>query len=292
MRRGTYSIVARDPQTGQLGVAVQSHWFGVGMVVPWAEPGVGAVATQSIAERSYGPRACELLREGHDPDQALQQLTEADSAAAARQVAVVDAHGNVATHTGSLCIREAGHVTGDGFSCQANMMLNATVPQAMADAFTAADPAKPLDERLLAALDAAEAEGGDIRGRQSATLLVVGGSGDEHWQRDLDLRVDDHPDPLDELRRLHRLHRAYATSERAEELLADGRYDEATRLFVEAAELAPDNDELLFWAGLNTESLDKVRAAAEINPRWLELLDRLSPEIAPTAAAVRQALGR
>jgi uncharacterized Ntn-hydrolase superfamily protein len=296
VRRGTYSIVARDTETGQLGVAVQSHWFGVGTVVPWAEPGVGAVATQSIAERGYGPRACDLLRDGEDAAGALQRLVEDDPAAPARQVAVVDVRGGVAAHTGALCVEEAGHRTGDGFSCQANMMARPTVPDAMASAFTSQPENAPLDERLLAALDAAEAEGGDLRGRQSAALLIVGASG-EAWRRDLDLRVDDHDDPLAEIRRLHRLHRAYETSERAEELVAEGRHEEAAPLFVQASELAPESDELLFWSGLAAaqagdlrSALQRVRAAAAINPRWLDLLGRLRPEIAPAAAEVREAL--
>jgi uncharacterized Ntn-hydrolase superfamily protein len=292
--RGTYSIVARDEDSGQLGVAVQSHWFCVGSIVTWAEPGLGAVATQSLVEPAYGPRALDLLRGGADAGAALTQLTGADSAAALRQVAVVDASGRTAVHTGSSCIAEAGHRTGPGFSCQANMMLTATVPDAMAAAYESRTG--PLDERLLAALDAAEAAGGDVRGRQSAALLVVPGEG-EAWQTLFDLRVDDHPDPLAELRRIHRLQRAYHLSERAEELLAEGRHDDAAPLFVRASEEAPESDELLFWAGLGAAqagdmelALERVRAAAERSPRWLELLDRLGPDVAPAAPAVRAAL--
>src|SRR4051812_14602143 len=294
MRRGTYSIVARDTRSGQLGVAVQSHWFCVGSIVTWAEPGLGAVATQSLAEPAYGPRALDLLRGGADAGTALSLLTAADSAAAVRQVAVVDASGRTATHTGASCIAEAGHRSGPGFSCQANMMLTAAVPGAMAAAFESTTGA--LDERLLAALDAAEAEGGDVRGRQSAALLVVPAEGDA-WQTLFDLRVDDHPDPLAEMRRIHRLQRAYHLSERAEELLAEGRHDEAAPLFVRASEEAPESDELLFWAGLSAAqagdldlALERVRAAADHSPRWLELLDRLQPDVAPAAPAVRAAL--
>lgn len=292
--RGTYSIVARDEDSGQLGVAVQSHWFCVGSIVTWAEPGVGAVATQSLAEPAYGRRALDLLRGGADAGSALSRLTAADSAAAMRQVAVVDGLGRTATHTGSSCIAEAGHSTGPGFSCQANMMLTTTVPDAMAAAFSGSSG--PLDERLLAALDAAEAEGGDVRGRQSAAMLVVPPDGDP-WQTLFDLRVDDHPDPLAELRRIHRLQRAYGLSERAEELLAEGRHDEAAPLFVSASEEAPESDELLFWAGLGAAqagdmdlALERVRAAAGRNPRWLVLLDRLGPDVAPAASAVKTAL--
>ncbi len=294
MRRGTYSIVACDPVTGELGVAVQSHWYGVGTVVPWAEPGVGAVATQSIAERAYGPQACDLLRAGGEPSAVLEQLTAADAAAPLRQVGVVDAQGRVTVHTGESCIEHAGHRTGAGFSCQSNMMTRPTVPDAMAAAYEGARG--PLDERLMAALDAAEREGGDVRGRQSAALVTVPAGG-EHWRRLLDLRVDDHPDPLAELRRLLRLQRAYDMSEAAEELAAEGRHHDAAPLFERAAELAPDSDELMFWAGLAAAqagdtalALDRVRAAAALNPGWLELLNRLAPDVAPGAAAVRAAL--
>lgn len=296
MRRGTYSIVARDPRTGQLGVAAQSHWLAVGNVVSWAEPGVGAVATQGFAERAYGPNALGLLRDGAEARQALDRLTRTDDARELRQVAVVDAAGRVAVHTGSSCVAEAGHRTGSGYSCQAGMMLRASVPDAMADAYEAATG--PLDERLLAALDAAEAKGGDVRGCQSATLLLVAPEG-ERWQRLFDLRVDDHPAPLAELRRLHSRQRAYDLSEQAENLAAAGRHEDAAALFDRAAALAPQNDELMFWSGLSfaqggdmERGLDRVRAAASLNPRWLELLDRLEPEVAPAAAAVRAALDR
>jgi uncharacterized Ntn-hydrolase superfamily protein len=295
VRRGTYSIIAHDPRSGQVGVAVQSHWFGVGTVVTWAEAGVGAVATQSLAEPTYGPDGLRLMREGMPAGEALDRLTEADSGAPVRQVAMVDSRGRAAVHTGSSCVAHAGHRTGPGFTCQANMMLSPTVPDAMAAAYEAARG--PLDARLLAALDAAEAEGGDIRGRQSAALLVVAPEG-EPWRRQLDLRVDDHPDPLAELRRLHHLQRAYDLSEQAEELVAEGRHEEAAPLFEQAAEVAPESDELLFWSGLAAAqggdmavAVARVRAAAALNPSWYELLTRLEPEVAPAAPAVREALG-
>ena len=296
MRRGTYSIVARDPRDGALGVAVQSHWFSVGAVVSWAEPGAGAVATQSLAERSYGPKGLALMRSGVSAPDALPRLLSADAEAAVRQVALVDPAGRAAAHTGALCIPEAGHRTGEGYSCQANIMARPGVPDAMAEAYEAAPGT--LDERLLAALDAAEAGGGDLRGRQSAVLLVVDAEG-ESWRRSVDLRVDDHPDPLGELRRLHRLHRAYELSERAEELTAEGRHDDAAPLYQQAAALAPESDELLFFAGLAAAvagdmdaALDRVRRAMAVNPGWRELLPRLSADVAPGAAAVLAALDR
>jgi uncharacterized Ntn-hydrolase superfamily protein len=296
VRRGTYSIVARDPASGALGVAVQSHWFCVGGVVTWAEPGAGAVATQSLAERSYGPNGLSLMRKGASAPDALVRLLGHDAEAAVRQVAFVDASGRAAVHTGELCIPEASHVAGEGYACQANIMARRGVPEAMAAAYESAGGA--LDERLLAALDAAEAAGGDLRGRQSAALLVVDRTGDP-WRRSVDLRVDDHPDPLAELRRLQRLHRAYELSERAEELAAAGRHAEAAPLFQGAAELAPESDELLFFSGLAAAvagdldtALERVRRAMSVNPGWRELLPRLSPEIAPGAAEVLAALDR
>jgi len=257
MRQGTYSIVARDAATGELGVAVQSHWFSVGPLVPWAQPGVGAVATQSIVEPAYGPRALALLRDGVSAPDALALLTADDPEAAVRQVAVVDADGRVATHTGADCIAFAGDVAGDGFSCQANMMASAAVWPAMAVAFTAARGR--LAERLLAALDAAEAAGGDVRGRQSAAVLVVGPEG-ELWQRAVDLRVEDDAEPLAELRRLLGLHRAYELAEKADTLVGQGRTGEAALLYERASELAPGNDELLFWAGLAAAQLGDLAA--------------------------------
>jgi uncharacterized Ntn-hydrolase superfamily protein len=296
MRRGTYSIVARDPETGALGVAVQSHWFSVGSVVSWAEPGAGAVATQSLAERSYGPNGLALMRKGARAADALARLLADDDEAAFRQVALVDREGRVAVHTGELCIAHAGHRAGEGYSCQANIMARPGVPEAMAEAYESATG--PLDERLLVALDAAQAAGGDLRGRQSAVLLTVDAEG-EPWRRAVDLRVEDHPDPLVEMRRLHTLHRAYEMSEQAEELTGEGRHEEAAPLYERAAELAPDSDELLFFAGLAAAvagdldlALDRVRRAMAVNPGWRELLPRLGPDIAPGAAEVLAALER
>jgi uncharacterized Ntn-hydrolase superfamily protein len=293
MRRGTYSIVARDPATGELGVAVQSHWFGVGAVVAWARPGVGAVATQSVAEVAHGPHALERLQEGLSAPEAIAAVLREDALAHFRQLGVVDAGGEVAVHTGSGCIPYAGEVTGEGFTCQANMMANGTVPAAMAAAYSAHHG--DLAERLLVALDAAEGAGGDVRGRQSAALLVVPADG-EPWRVRFDVRVEDHAEPLGELRRLVRLARAYEMAGRADELAAEGEHTEATKLYLAAAELAPEADELTFWAGLGVAAedldagLELVRRAAAQKPAWLTLLDRLSNELAPTAEAVRAAL--
>jgi uncharacterized Ntn-hydrolase superfamily protein len=295
MRRGTYSIVARDPETGQLGVAVQSHWFSVGSVVSWAEPGVGAVATQSVAEPAYGPRLLELLRGGESPSNALQGLLDADGQARFRQVAVVDATGRVAVHTGEACIQFAGDAQGEGFSAQANMMASPRVWRAMAEAYSGSSG--PLARRLLTALRAAEGEGGDVRGRQSAALVVVGPEG-EPWERVAELRVEDDPDPLDQLARLVDLREAYSLADEADELAASGRHEEAGERFIRASQLSPDNPELLFWGGMGVAQTGNVELgeqlvsrAIELNPGWRELLARLEPEIAPGAEPVRQALG-
>jgi uncharacterized Ntn-hydrolase superfamily protein len=296
VRRGTYSIVARDAATGQLGVAVQSHWFSVGSVVSWAEPGVGAVATQSLAESAYGPRLLELLRGGESPSNALHGLLDADEQARFRQVAVVDATGRVAVHTGEACIQFAGDAQGEGFSAQANMMASPRVWRAMADAYSGSSG--PLARRLLTALRAAEGEGGDVRGRQSAALVVVGPEG-EPWERVVELRVEDDPEPLDQLARLVDLREAYSLADEADELAGRGRHTEAAERYRRASDLAPDNPELLFWGGLGIaqegdvgRGAELVRRAIKVNPGWGELLDRLDREIAPSAQPVRDAVSR
>lgn len=296
LRTGTYSIVARDPATGQLGAAVQSHWFSTGAIVTWAQPGVGAVCSQAIAEPAYGPHMLERLAAGDPPADALAALLEADPRARYRQVAAVSGTGAVAVHTGSDCIPFAGDRSGDGFSCQANMMASDRVWPAMAERF-AATAGQPLERRLLAALEAAEEQGGDVRGRQSAALIVVPAEG-ERWERDVDLRVDDHGEPLAELRRLLDLHDAYNLATEGDELVAEGRHGEAGERYRRSAELAPASHELLFWSGLSTYSLGEpdeglaaVRRAIEMQPGWAELLPRLSADIHPAAPAVSDALG-
>jgi uncharacterized Ntn-hydrolase superfamily protein len=294
VRNGTYSIVAHDAESGEVGVAVQSHWFSVGSVVSWARPGVGAVATQSIGEPSYGPNALDLLAEGVAPREALDRLVAADPRAPFRQVAVVDAHGRVAVHTGESCIAFAGNQTGDGYSVQANMMSSTEVWPAMARAFEAAEG--PLARRLLAALRAAEAAGGDVRGRQSAAVVVAPPEG-EPWRLSVDLRVEDHPEPLDELERVLDLADAYRLAGEGDNLAGEGRHEEASDFYTRAGALAPDSHELIFWSGLAAAqggdmptALDRVRRAIAMQPGWAELLDRLQPDIAPSAAAVRAAL--
>jgi len=280
----TYSIVARDPATGELGVAVQSHWFSVGPIVPWAESGVGAVATQSLVEVSYGPLGLDLMRAGRSAPEALRGLVAADSNAAVRQVAMIDARGRVAAHTGERCIAFAGHETGDGFSAQANLMASERVWPEMAAAYARASG--DLAERLLAALDAAEAVGGDIRGRQSAAILIVSGTptGRPWVDRKFDLRVEDDPRPLAELRRLVNLNRAYARMNRGDELVAEQKFDEATIEYKAAAAMAPEIIELPYWHAVTLASIGRVEDALPIfkqvfkkEPAWATLTPRLVP---------------
>lgn len=282
----TYSIVAYDSTTGQLGVAVQSHWFSVGSLVTWAEPGVGAVATQSFVDPRYGPLGLDLMRTGRSAAEALLALTTSDAGRDVRQVAMVDAQGRVAAHTGAGCVQAAGHHTGRGFSTQANMMERGTVWDAMARAYESADG--DLAERLLRALEAAEGEGGDIRGRQSAAILIVKAepSGQPWNDRLFDLRVEDHPDPVAELRRLVTLQRAYLKLNEGDALVTAGDIDGAVRAYSEAMEIVPDaatNGEAPFWVGVTlastgreAEALPYLRRAYARDPRWSELLGRLS----------------
>jgi uncharacterized Ntn-hydrolase superfamily protein len=294
LSEGTYSIVARDPATGELGVAVQSHWFSVGSLVCWAEPGVGAVATQANVEVSYGPLGLERMRGGEAAPAALAALTNADPQAASRQVGIVDADGGVAAHTGEECMACAGHLLGEQHCCQANVMATEAVWPAMSEAFAAASGDLP--SRLLAALDAGEAAGGDLRGRQSAALLVVPAEG-RHWSKTVDLRVEDHPDPLAELRRLVELHGAYALAGEGDQLAAEGDHAAAATRYVAAYEQAPDFVELEFWAGLSLlqigereRGLNHLRASFERGPGWRVLLERLEPSLAPGAAEAQRLL--
>lgn len=299
----TYSIVAHDAATGQLGVAVQSHWFSVGPIVPWVEPGVGAVATQSFVEPAYGPLGLELMRMGRSAQQALDALISTDEGEAVRQVAFVDAEGNVAVHTGSRAIAAAGHRTGDGYSVQANMMENATVWDAMAEAYEAAEG--DLAERLLAALEAAEAEGGDIRGKQSAAILVVGpeDTGRPWADRLFDLRVEDHPEPVAELQRLVGLQRAYQKLNEGDGHVTEGDIEAAMASYSAAMELVPDeatNGEAPFWVGVTLASVGRVdealpylaRAQAQ-DARWAELVGRLpAAGLLPDDALVQRLITR
>jgi uncharacterized Ntn-hydrolase superfamily protein len=279
----TFSIVARDPTTGEMGVAVQSHYFSVGPVVPWAEAGVGAVATQSLVLVEYGPGGLNLMRAGMTAQQALDSLLRADEHRAGRQVAMVDAKGTVAVHTGDQCIADAGHQTGAQFSVQANLMANATVWPAMAAAFEQAQG--DLGERMLQALEAAQKAGGDIRGQQSAAILVVRGTSTGKPWKDwvYNLRVEDSEEPLKELRRLLRLQRAYNLNTSGDDFLAEKKMPGAMKAYEDAYNLAPEVIELKFWAALtmytNGREAEGLKLFREVFSRerlWVDLIPRLA----------------
>jgi len=274
----TYSIVARDPATGELGVAVQTRWFNVGETVPWAQPGVGAVATQSFSEKSYGPLGLERMRAGAPAAEALAALIADDPDREVRQVGMVDAMGGSIAFTGARCVEAAGHLTAPDLSVQANMMERPTVWPAMVSAYR--ESAEPLADRLMAALRAAEAEGGDVRGRQSAALLVVPAAGPP-WSIRYDLRVEDDRAPLDELARLLRLARAYEAFDRSEAPALAGDLAAAAAAMTEAHELAPEDDQITLWtalmyarAGRMGEAINLYAEARRIEPRGAEHLRR------------------
>ena len=278
----TYSIVALDETTGELGVAVQSHWFSVGFLVPWVKAGVGAVATQSFVKVDYGPDGLQLMESGITAVDALKTLTSKDEGEAVRQVGMIDIKGNVAAHTGSRCIKYAGHIIGENYSVQANMMANGTVPKAMAVAFekTKGD----LADRMMAALEAAEAEGGDIRGKQSAAMVIVSGepSGVDWKDTKLSLRIEDHPTPLIELKRLIRVHRAYQHANMGDHYMETEEIDKALIEYSKAAEYYPENAELPYWSaialangGRLEEALPVFQSVFERNPDLRTMTPRL-----------------
>ncbi len=260
----TYSIVALDETTGELGVAVQSHWFSVGFLVPWAKAGVGAVATQSFVKVDYGPDGLQLMESGITAVDALKTLTSKDDGEAVRQVGMIDIKGNVAAHTGSRCIKYAGHIVGKNYSVQANMMANGTVPKAMAVAFekTKGD----LADRMMAALEAAEAEGGDIRGKQSAAMVIVSGepSGVDWKDTKLSLRIEDHPTPLIELKRLIRVHRAYQHANMGDHYMETEEIDKALIEYSKAAEYYPENPELPYWSAIALANVGRLEEALPV----------------------------
>lgn len=278
----TYSIVARDPATGELGVAVQSNWFSVGSLVPWAEAGVGAVATQSFVDPAYGKLGLDLMRAGKNAPDALKSLVAGDDGRDVRQVAMIDARGNVLAHTGAKCIEAAGHFVGKDYSVQANLMLNEKVWPAMSRAFEATKG--DLAERMMAALEAAQSEGGDIRGKQSAALVVVTGkpTGKAWADRVFDLRVDDHAEPLKELRRLLTLQRAY-NHMNAGDLAVERKNNEAAlKEYAAAEKLVPTNLEMAYWHAVALVNMNRVDEALPLFRRvftadrnWRTLTPRL-----------------
>jgi uncharacterized Ntn-hydrolase superfamily protein len=277
----TYSIVAYDSTTGQFGAAVQSHWFKVADVI-WLEAGVGVVATQSLVDFAYGPLGLEMMKQGKSARQALDGLLASDPDSDVRQVAMIDNNGGVVVFTGERCIAEAGHQIGPGYSVQANLMRRSTVWGAMAEAYETTEG--DLAEKMMAALEAAEAEGGDIRGRQSAAMKVVAGKPTGQSWHDIliDIRVDDSPEPLGELRRLLNISRAYDFMNRGDELITEEKFDEANQSYSKAAELAPGNVEILYWQAVTLVTVGQMEPALPIFRRvfeadesWLELTPRL-----------------
>lgn len=279
----TYSIVARDPVTGEMGVAVQSHWFSVGTLVSWAEAGVGAIATQSFVNKSFGPLGLALLKSGLTAKEVADSLLKHDEGREVRQLAIVDAKGNVSVHTGKNCIQFAAHQQGDQYSVQSNMMLGNTVPATMAAAYEKA-VGKPLAERLLISLEAAQAAGGDIRGRQSAAILVVPAKAlGKLWEeRTVDLRIDDHANPLQELRRIYRVGVAYEHMNRGDLAVEKNDMNLAMDEYNAAMKMFPDNLEMQYWTAItlaNNKELKKalpmLKKIFQKDPNWKELTRRL-----------------
>lgn len=278
----TYSIVALDEATGELGVAVQSHWFSVGSVVPWAKAGVGAVATQSFVKVDYGPEGLNLMESGMSATKALETLISKDDGEDIRQVGMIDFNGNVTAHTGDRCIEHAGHIIGDNYSVQANVMTKSTVPKAMADTF---DNSKgDLADKMMAAMEAAEAEGGDMRGKQSAAMLIVSGNptGIDWKDTKLSLRIEDHPTPLIELKRLIRIHRAYNHANMGDQYIETEDIEKALIEYKKAEEFYPENPELPYWSAIalvNANRLDDAlpifKSVFKRNPNLREMTPRL-----------------
>lgn len=278
----TFSIIARDSKTGEMGVAVQSHWFSVGADVPWVEANVGAVATQSFVDPSYGPKGLELMRLGKSATDTLNELIAADSGEAVRQVAMIDAKGCVAVHTGKRCVEFAGHKIGNGYSVQANLMLTDKVPNAMATAFE--NSKGDIADRMITALEAAQRVGGDIRGKQSAAMVVVKAqsSGKPWTDRIVDLRVEDHPEPIVELKRLLSVARAYRHMNAGDSAMEKNDLETAMNEYGLAMKLAGDNVEIAFWSALTLalkgnvdEALPIFRKVFSTDRNWIEVIKRL-----------------
>ncbi len=281
----TFSIVAYDPASDQIGVAVQSHWFSVGSVVSWAEPGIGAVATQSFVNVSFGKRGLALLKQGKSPQETLDQLLSDDEGREFRQVAIVDAKGNVAAFTGKNCVESASHIKGEKFSVQANMMLNDKVVPAMEKAFKDSKDL-PLAERLVEAMKAAQNEGGDIRGQQSAAILIVKGkASDKPWEdKIIDLRVEDHPEAVKEIERILKVHRAYEHMNNGDLAIEKGDEELALKEYGSAEEMFPENLEMKYWHAVSLANIGKVDEALPLfkevfskDENWRAMTKRIVP---------------
>jgi len=278
----TYSIVAYDEKTGEMGVAVQSHWFSVGTLVTWGEAGVGVVATQSFVNPDFGPQGLGLMKLGLSPKQALESMLAVDEGRGVRQVALLNTKGEVAAHTGENCIAAAGHIEGKHYSVQANMMLNEEVWGAMSKAFESTEA--PLAERMMAALEAAESVGGDIRGKQSAAILVVRGeSTGQVWKdRLVDLRVEDHANPIAEIKRVLKVHRAYEHMNQGDLAVEHGDMDLAMKEYMAAEEMFPENEEMKYWHAVTLVNNEGLKEALPLfkevfakNENWKILTPRL-----------------
>ena len=279
----TYSIVAKDVKTGEMAVGVQSHWFSVGTLVSWGKSGVGVVATQSFVNPSYGPRGLELMESGLTAKNALKKLTDQDEGRNYRQAAMIDVNGSVDAYTGESCIESARHYVGENFSVQANMMLNDEVIPMMKKAFVE-NSDLPLAERIIKVFEAAESVGGDIRGKQSAAIIVVGGEKTKNiWEdKKIDLRVDDSEDPIKEITRLLKVHRAYEHMNEGDLAIEENDMDKALIEYGKAQSLFPNNTEMSFWKGIALLNNDRKKDAKEIfkkvfrkNPNWKKLIYRL-----------------
>jgi len=280
----TYSIVAMDPESGEMGVAVQSHWFSVGSIVAWGEAGVGVVATQSFVNPSFGPRGLALLKRGKTANQVVEALIASDEGRDVRQLAVLSVDGSAAAYTGKNCIPGAGHVVGDNYSVQANLMMNDKIWSAMSEAFENAEGS--LAQRMITALEAAQNAGGDIRGKQSASILIVKGkSTGKIWEdRLIDLRVEDHSDPVKELKRLLRVHRAYEHMNNGDLAVELGDMPLAMKEYSAAEDMFPDNEEMKYWHAVTLVNNGKLEDALPLfktvfskNKNWMELTPRLVP---------------
>jgi uncharacterized Ntn-hydrolase superfamily protein len=278
----TYSIVARDTLTGEMGVAVQSHWYSVGTIVSWGEAGVGVIATQSFVNPSFGPRGLALLKQGLTANQVLDLLIESDDGRDVRQVAILDVKGNVASYTGKNCIDDAGNIVGDNYSVQANMMLNDKIWGAMSESFE--NSTGPLAERLMLTLEAAEKTGGDIRGKQSAAILVVKAeSTNQPWlDRKVDIRVDDHPEPLKELRRILKVHTAYDHMNKGDLAIEHNDMQLAMKEYSAAEAMFPENEEMKYWHAVTLANIGKIDDSLPLfkevfakNSNWVKLTPRL-----------------
>lgn len=278
----TYSIVARDPNTGEMGVAVQSHWFSVGSIVSWGEAGVGVIATQSFVNPSFGQRGLEMLKQGMAAQEVVDLLIASDEGRDFRQLAIVDAKGNSAAYTGSKCIPEAGHIVGDNYCVQANLMLSNLVWSEMSKAFESSDG--PLAERLIAALEAAQNVGGDIRGQQSAAILVVKAEATgKLWEdRYIDLRVEDHPEPVSEIKRLLKVFRAYEHMNNGDLAVEKNDMKLAMEHYSAAMKMFPENLEMKYWTAVSlvnngqiNEALPMFRDIFSADDNWRKLTPRL-----------------